>query len=166
MTEIRNSILAGLAFALFFGVLLWLKYDIHTALISGPLSGLAFGTILYFFVISKTIDRQTQLTNADGEKIICSAKANHFLNGEAVGGKLYLLADRLEFKSHRFNAQNHVQKITLREVQKVSFYNVLGIVPNGLSITLTNGKTEKYVISSRRVWRDKIEKLKNRTTIS
>jgi hypothetical protein len=160
MTEIKNSILAGLAFALFFGLFLWFRYDTHTALVSGPISGIAFGTILYFFVTSKTVNRQTQIENVNGQKIIYSGKANHFLNGEAVGGKLYLLADRLEFKSHRFNAQNHAQKISLSEVQEVGFYNVLGVMPTGLSITMTDGKIEKYVIGNRRVWRDKIKELK------
>ena len=161
MTEIRNSILAGFGFSILFGLFLWFRYDIHTALVSGSLSGLSFGTILYFFATSKTVNRQTQIQNVDEQAIIYSGKANYFLNGEAVGGKLYLLSDRLEFKSHSFNVQNYAQKIPLSEVQEVGFYNVIGIMPTGLSITLIDGKTEKFVISNRKKWRDKIQELKN-----
>jgi hypothetical protein len=160
MTEIRNSILAGLAFGLLFGLFLAARFDTHYALIAGPISGLAFGTAIYFFVTSKTVKRQTQIENLDGKPIIRSGGANHFINGEAVGGKLYLLADKLQFQSHGFNIQNHGQIIGIEQIKEVSFYNTLGLVPNGLAITTLDGQTEKFVVGNRRLWKEEIEKLK------
>jgi hypothetical protein len=160
MTEIRNAILAGLAFGLLLGLFFAVRFDTHYALIAGPVSGLAFGTALYFFVTSKTVKKQTQIANLDGKPIIRSGGANHFINGEAVGGKLYLLTDKLQFQSHSFNIQNHGQIIDLEQIKEVSFYNTLGLIPNGLAVTTLDGQTEKFVVNGRRLWKEEIEKLK------
>lgn len=160
MTEIKNSVLAGLAFGVFFGLFLALRFDPYYALIAGPISGLAFGTALYFFVTSKIVKKQTQIENLDGKPILLLGGANHFINGEAVGGKLYLLTDKLQFQSHGFNIQNHGQIIDLKQIKEVKFYNTLGLVPNGLAVMTLDGRIEKFVVSNRRLWKEEIEKLK------
>jgi hypothetical protein len=159
MTEIKNSILAGLSFVLLFGLFQAICYDINRALILGPILGLIFGLVTYFFVTSKTVKRQTQIENSDGKPIIRSGGANHFVNCEAVGGKLYLLSDKLQFQSHNFNIQNHELIIDIRKIKHVSFYNTLGLIPNGLAITVMNGKKERFVVGGRKLWREEIEKL-------
>src|ERR1039458_1895843 len=65
MTEIKNSILAGLAFGLLLGLFFAVRFDTHYALIAGPISGLAFGAALYFFVTSKTVKKQVFTTHLD-----------------------------------------------------------------------------------------------------
>ena len=161
MTEIRSSILAGLVFGLLFGLFLAVRFNISYALIAGSISGLAFGLASYFFVTSKTVKKQTQIENIDKKVIIHSGSANHFINGEAVGGKLYLLADRLQFQSHGFNFQNHEHTITLQEIEEVSFYNTLGLIPNGLAIKKRDGQTEKFVLNRRGIWKEELQKLKS-----
>lgn len=160
MTEIKNSILAGLAFGLLFGIFLAVLFDTNYALIGGPISGLAFGTALYFFVTSNTVKKQTQIENPEGKPIIRSGGANQYINGEAIGGKLYLFTDKLQFQSHGFNIQNHAQIIHLEEIKDVKFCNTLGLIPNGLTITTRAGQTEKFVVGGRRLWKDEIENLK------
>ena len=71
------------------------------------------------FAKSKTVQNQTQIENIEGQKIIYSDGANHFVNKEAVGGKLYLLTDSVEFKSHNFNIQNHSQTILLKDIKEI-----------------------------------------------
>ncbi|AWM12825.1 hypothetical protein DI487_02355 [Flavobacterium sediminis] len=161
MNEIRNSFLAGIAFGLLFGLFLAIRFEMKYALIAGPISGLAFGLILYLFASSKTVKKQTQIENIDGETVIRSGGANHFKNGEAVGGKLYLLKDKLQFQSHNFNVQNHRLSINLNQIKEVGFYNALGLIPNGLEIKTTDGQTEKFVVNGRRIWKEEIEKLKS-----
>jgi hypothetical protein len=158
MIEIRNSILAGLAFGLFFGLFLTFRYNTNYSLIGGPIFGFFFGIAIYFFVTSKTVKRQTQIENPEGKSIIHSGGANHFLNGEAVGGKLYLFIDKLQFQSHNFNIQNHSQILEINEIKEVTFFNTLGLIPNGLSILTADGKTEKLVVNNRRLWKKEIEK--------
>ena len=159
MTEIKNSILAGIAFGVLVGIYFAIRYNLTYALIAGAISGIVFGIILYFFVTSKTVKQQTQIENLEDEKVVYSGGANHFLKGEAVGGKLYLLADRFQFQSHKFNIQNHGLIIKLEEIEKVGFYNTLGLVPNGLAITKKNGNTEKFVVNNRKSWKSEIEKI-------
>ena len=162
MKNIRNSILSGLAFGLFLGLYFAFRYGIQYAMIAGPLSGLAFGIAIYFFVTSKIVKRQTQIENVDKKEIIRSCGANHFKNGEAVGGKLYLLTDKLLFKSHNFNIQNHGLEIPLGQISQTRFFNTLGLIPNGLEIHTNDGSIEKFVVSDRKKWSEEIEMNKNR----
>jgi hypothetical protein len=162
MKSIRNSILSGLAFGLFFGLYIAFRYGIQFAVIAGPVSGLAFGIAIYFFVTSKIVKQQTQIENVDENEIILSCGANHFKNREAVGGKLYLLTDKLQFKSHNFNIQNHGLEIPLVQISQTRFFNTLGLIPNGLEILTNDGRIEKFVVSDRKKWSEEIEKNKNR----
>src|SRR5690606_11841289 len=120
------------------------------------LAGIFFGTAIYLFAKSKTVQNQTKIENIEGQKKFYSGGANHFVNKEAVGGKLYLLTDSVQFKSHNFNIQNHSQTILLKDIKEVGFCYTLGIVPNGLFIT-TNSGIEKYVVNNRKIWKDQIE---------
>lgn len=156
MAEIKNSILAGIFFGISMGVVFTLMYDSKYGIVSGIISGLLFGIAIYLFITSKAVQSQTQIENIEGQKIIYSGGANHFVNKEAVGGKLYLLTDRVQFKSHNFNIQNHSQTILLNDIKEIGFCYTLGIVPNGLFIT-TSSSIERYVVNNRRIWKDKIE---------
>jgi hypothetical protein len=156
MTNIRNSILAGIGFGVLFGIFLAIRFNLNYALIAGPLSGLMFGTILYFFVNSNMIKRQTSIEIDEG-KIIRSGGANHFLNKEAVGGKLYLLEDKIIFKSHNFNTQNHKEEYLLNNITKIEFCNTLGIIPNGMKILMNENQSEQFVLNNRKFWKKDIE---------
>lgn len=123
MTDIRNSVLAAIAFGFLFGLILADRFEMKYALIASPISGLVFGLAIYFLLNSKTIKKQTRIDNIDGETVIHSGDANHFVNIEAVGGKLYLLKDKLQFQSHRFNVNNHGLVIDLHHIKEVNFYN-------------------------------------------
>jgi len=158
-TEIKNSILAGIVFGFLFGIFLTIRYGFQYALIASPISGFAFGIILYFFVTSKTVKKQTQIANVDEGAIIFSGGANHLKNGEGVGGKLYLLTDKLQFKSHSFNIQSHELVIDIGKIKEVRTYNILGLIPTGLEIITTEGQSEKFVVNNRRQWKDEIDKI-------
>lgn len=97
------------------------------------------------------------MSNPLSYSLIRVGGANHFKGIEAVGGQLFLFDDRLEFKSHSFNIQNHTLMIMLPQIAEVSFYNTLGIIPNGLKVTKTDGTVEKFVVQKRRLWKELIE---------
>jgi len=159
-TEIKNSILAGFTFGLLFGIFLAIRYGFQYALIASPISGFAFGATLYFFITSRTVENQTQIASVEGEDIIFFGAANHFKNGEGVGGKLYLLTDKLQFKSHSFNFQSHELIISLDKIKEVRVYNIFGFIPTGLMIVTNDGLIEKFAVNNRRQWKDEIDKLK------
>jgi len=164
MKEIKSAILAGVFFGILCGTFLAFRTSINYALIAGPISGLFFGVTIYFFATSKIVKQQTQIEVPDGISILYSDGANHFKNGEGVGGKLYLLTDRLQFQSHNFNIQNHGLTIDIGQIKDVSLCNIFGLVPTGLAITTLDGKKEKFVVGSRKVWKKEIEKLMRITT--
>jgi GYF domain 2 len=93
------------------------------------------------------------------DAVIHSGKANHFLHGESVGGTLYLYQQKLQFKSHSLNIQNHDSDFELKQIEEVFFYNTLGLVPNGLAIRLLNGNVEKFVVYKRKEWKKEIDNL-------
>lgn len=159
MVEKRNSILAGVAFGLSFGLFLAFRSEMEDAFIAGPILGLAFGFGVYFFVTAKPVKQQTQIEHKDGEPVIRSGGANHFKNFEAVGGKLYFFKDKLQFQSHNFNVQNHGQVINLNQIKEVEVYNTFGMIPNGLKIKNNDGKIEKFVVRDRQIWKEEIDKL-------
>lgn len=76
---------------------------------------------------------------------------------EAVGGKLFLYEDQLQFFSHGFNIQNKATVIPLAEIAEVGFYNTLGLIPNGLFVLKKDGFKERFVLSKRKVWKSAIE---------
>lgn len=160
MKEKRNSISAGIAFGILVSIALVANFGIQYAITAGTISGFMFGSSIYFFLKSKTIKKQMQLKNVDEKSIIHSGSANHFKKGEAVGGKLYLLKDKIQFKSHKMNFQNHELNIKLSDVKEVSFYNTLGLIPNGLAIKKNNDDLEKFVVNGRKTWKKEIENLK------
>ena len=49
--------------------------------------------------------------------------------------------------------------IYIDQINDVTFYNNLGIIPNGLAISLKDGRQEKFVVSGRQHWKTEIEKL-------
>ncbi|WP_443938252.1 hypothetical protein [Pedobacter sp. MW01-1-1] len=151
-TSVKNAVIASLLFMVVFGLLESFAFGLKNALIAAPIAALFFGLAIYFFSKSRKINKQTELEGINENELIYFGLANHFKGVEAVGGKLYLLPDRLVFKSHNFNIQNHRLDILLTDVQKISYYKTLGIIPNGMELTLSNGSTEKFVVNNRNHW--------------
>jgi hypothetical protein len=87
-----------------------------------------------------------------GETVVKEGAANHFKGAEAVGGKLYLTNRRLIFESHAFNVQTHTTVWPLTDIAAAKPRNTLGIVPNGMSVTLKNGGEERFVVNGRGDW--------------
>ncbi|MCX6036777.1 MAG: hypothetical protein NTW99_02575 [Chloroflexi bacterium] len=98
----------------------------------------------------------------DGETIIKEGSANHFKGLESVGGKLYLTNLRLVFKSHAINIQGHEESYRLDDIISVLPRNTLGIVPNGMTLILKDGREEKFVVNERQDWMNRIKSMKAR----
>ncbi|MDN3581978.1 hypothetical protein [Mucilaginibacter flavus] len=159
VSQTKNAFISGIVFGAFMGVFYAFQDDAKTGLICGPISGAVFGVFMYFFTNSKIVKRQTAI-DGDMDGVLYSGAANHFINKEAAGGKLYLLNNKLHFKSHRFNIQNHQLDIAITDIAEVGFYNTLGLVPNGLLISTHDGRQEKFVVNYRKIWKQEILKAK------
>jgi hypothetical protein len=160
MREIKYSIFAGIGFGFLFGLFFTLLLNLTYAVVAGSIAGIFFGLGLFLFVRSKTVKRQTSIPDEQNKKIIYSAGANHFKNGEAVGGKLYLFPEKLKFTSHNFNIQYDELEIEIKQIACIKYVNTFGIVPNGLLIETVYGSRERFVVGGRSYWKKAIEEIK------
>ena len=104
-----------------------------------------------------------ELQLAEGEKILKEGPSNHFKGAESVGGQLCLTNLRLFFKSHSLNVQTHAESYYLSDIVRVAPRNTLGIIPNGMSVFLKDGREEKFVIFGRDDWMKLISNSKARS---
>lgn len=156
----RSALVSGVIFAGLMAVFYSFQYGVLRGVLEGAAVGLVYGIAMYFVINSGWFKKKTAIEIDNGEPVVMDGGANHFLNGEAVGGKLYLTHDQLRFKSHKFNIQNHELLMNVHDIKQVGFYNIAGIIRNGIQVTMNTGKTEKFVVNKREQWVSEIEKVK------
>ena len=112
---------------------------------------------MYLFLQSQSKKLEEMAKDIDDE-ILYQGLANHIYNGEATGGYIFITKDRLIFKTHSLNMQNHSIEILLKDITALDKYNNLGFIKNGLIVTYNNNK-DKFVVNDM----DKIIKIINFT---
>ena len=159
---LRVAILYGTVMGLLIGVPAAIFVGMDTGLKGGIIFGAIFGTLfgLYMCVVtefqSRNFEKNTsQITG--GRNVLKKGPANHFMNGESVGGYLFLLDESIIFKSHKINVNNHQLILPLDEIANIKPSLTLGFVPNGMKITTSDGVVEQFVINGRKDWIRKIE---------
>jgi len=107
----------------------------------------------FFARIAKRLEMNFKIEIRNNEKLELVTSANHFKGVEGVGGKLFLTDQRLVFKSHRFNIQNHEQEFDPNKIEKIE-------TPKGKELNFEyEGKLEKFIVDEPTKW---CEKLQNR----
>ena len=87
--------------------------------------------------------------------------ANLFKGMEGVGGKLYLTPTQLIHKPHVLNIQSEETVLELANMEKVFLHSnrmIFFYIPNGLTVTMKDGKEYKFVVYGRKEWKEVIEK--------
>ena len=106
----------------------------------------------------------TKIILNTNETVIKQSAANHFVGIEGCGGRLYLTNQRLFFKTHVLNINDHELTIELDQIVRTEPCRTFLIVPNGLKLILKSGKTEQFVISKRNIWLKEInEQMQNKS---
>lgn len=151
---------------IFGGVVFFLQFYFFNLPLVGMITrsviaGVTFALLLKQFVSSKTVQQQTNVEVSENDNLIRTAPANHLYKGDSAGGKLYLFKDRLHFKSHQMNMNNHEMVIDIQDIRNASLFNFLFIIPTGLKVTTRNGKKEKFVVENRKQWMEDINRLTN-----
>lgn len=154
-----NFLKAGLPFGVIMGVVFSLVYDWMTGTIGGILAGILFGVTIALFVAYQSKKFTENRPLKPDEELIKEGGANHFFNGEAVGGWIYLTNSRLFFKSHNSNLQNHEITIPIREIDFAERANTFGFIPNQLRLTLRDGQIEKFVVKGSKDWVNSVKNL-------
>jgi len=78
--------------------------------------GVAPLTVGPIFMVVRALGPKPVVELAPGERLLEEIPANHFLGGEARGGKLLLTDRRIAFRPHRFNVQQDTWAISRSEV--------------------------------------------------
>jgi hypothetical protein len=149
---LKTALFTGVPFGLFMGLFLALSYGRKVGVPMGFACGLLFGIFVALFAESQRKKMQSRDGTLDGEAILFQGPANHFQNTEGRGGWLTFTATRLVFKSHGMNIQNQSLNIKVGEILEVRPTLTIGFIPNGLRITLKNGRQESFVVQNRNKW--------------
>lgn len=159
---LHHVLFAGLVFGGAMGVLLGLQtgsayYGFH----GGFLSGAAFAWILAKFlkvsVSTNRLELDGRAAGFDaGEVLLHHGPANHWKGAESVGGKLFLTSKRLRFRSHKLNVQSHDESYPVADIVDVEPVRTLGIVPNGVRVSLRDGRQERFVVMGRAAWLERL----------
>ncbi len=102
-------------------------------------------------VVAPALGKQITLLPEVGE-VLLEEGASHFKGREAVGGKLFLTEEKLIFKSHRFNIQNHTETFLLEKIQNVT------LVKDRLLTFDYEGKPHKFTIIKAEQWVERLSK--------
>ena len=133
-------------------------------LVTGAASGLAFGLAMAGFMAIQRRRFSRTRPEFRGEELLHDGPANHFVNGEGVGGWLFLTRDRLLFRSHQVNIQPHELSVPLADIAEIQPVRTARIFPNGLRLVTRSGREERFVVEAHRRWSDEILKELRRVT--
>lgn len=156
MSKFKPALIAALIFTIIQSIYFGFTVGPFGAIIIAPITGILFGLFVYFFSNSRRIQNQTQITIEENQSVIKLGVANHFRKAEAAGGRLYLLNDCIRFKPHKLNFQSHELEIQLQDIVNVTTFNSLGLIPNGIKIHTCHGTVEKFVVTGRKDWLEKL----------
>ncbi|MFC5467541.1 hypothetical protein ACFPPD_02355 [Cohnella suwonensis] len=83
------------------------------------------------------------------EPVLFKKAANLFRGIESVGGWLHASETRMKFVPHALNIQSAPLDIPYADIASIAKRNTMGIVPNGILLTLKSGARHKFVLYKR-----------------
>lgn len=83
--------------------------------------------------------------SSDAEEIVGKFSANLFRGIEGVGGRLIVTNQRLLFEAHKLNLQRAPLEIPLDQISDVAETKVIGLIPNGVTVTCRSGEQHQFV---------------------
>ncbi len=96
-------------------------------------------------ITASILEKQVSLSSEE-ETAVLEEGASHVKGIEAVGGKLFLTADQLIFKSHKFDIQNHTEAFLLDKIYDVR------IMKNRFLTFEYEGKLQKFAVINKEQW--------------
>lgn len=156
-----NAFYAGSFFGLFFGLLIslangWLPPrsggDVVAMVMAMLTSGILFGVLWSLLMRRPFALADGEIPLMAGETFEYSSPANHFLNLEGRGGRLALTRTSLVFMPHAVNLQTRSLRIARADIAGAAAVKTLGLIPNGLAVTLKSGRIERFVVDDQAAW--------------
>jgi len=106
-------------------------------------------------------DFQSRLS--PGEQLLIKSPAKHFRQFDGIGGQLHLTNKRLIFIPNPLHYQKYELSIPLKSIVQVEPYKINMVINKGMAVILRDRKPERFLISSRMEWIEKIDELKSTT---
>jgi hypothetical protein len=156
-----NTFYAGSFFGVFFGLFIslingWMPPrsggDVVAIVTAMLTSGILFGVLRNLLMRLPFVPADGDIPLMAGETFEYSSPANHFLNLEGRGGRLALTKTHLMFMPHVANLQKRGVRIARAEIAGAAAVKTLGLIPNGLAVTLKSGRIERFVVDDRDAW--------------
>ena len=156
--RVKYSILSGFLLALIMFIYLAFTSKIDIAIVISIFIFLISPILFYFKIFSK-VDFTEKFQKIDKRLVIHSGMSIHLKDGLTVGGTLYLLSDKLIFQTNMINfIKRHEKTILLDQIAEVDVKDAMGFIKNSLYITNRNHESDKFIVTKREVWKEKIEK--------
>ncbi|MBU1239591.1 PH domain-containing protein [Myxococcota bacterium] len=150
--NVQQFFATAIPFGLALGVVVWLTGDPVSGVFAGIAGGILFAIMLIRFQKAQAQKLSIKGPSYEGKAIIYQGAANHFIGMESRGGWLILTEKALYFKSHQHNINKSDCTVPLVDITDVKPSNTLGLIPNGITVTHSQGKTERFVVRQRKEW--------------
>jgi hypothetical protein len=153
----KSTLLAFAVFGLAMGIYSALATrSLLLGLVLGVIAGAGFAVFIWIFRIVVQRSRRFGMKNvtgwADDEAIIRSGPANMFRHGLAEGGMLFLTNTRVRFRTHRASAEVGDYSFPVAHISSVQPCRTLGVVPNGIEVNMSDGRSNRFVVEDRAEW--------------
>ena len=171
LQSFRTAACAGLAFGVFYGLIMTVIEGRFPSIGQGGSAALIreyagnalfFAVLIWLFLRSPIIPKAADLPLEPGETLVHTGLANHFLNFEGRGGRLALTSTHLRFVPHAVNLQRGSVDIPLAEIANVRPVRIFKIIPNGIAVTRSSGKVERFAVNARMEWLDALNRIVKR----
>lgn len=159
----KNAAISGTIFGIVMGAVFCLIGGAYSGIVVGIISAILFA--ISMGVVMRKLTRkfaESRAQIAGNQSVVMDGPANHFRGVESVGGWLFLTTEKLIFKSHSVNIQNHEWTVPLDEISEVSGIKTYGFIPNGLLVTTADGHRERFVVNHPKAWVGKIGEARSR----
>ena len=153
----QSTLLAFLVFALVMGAYTtFVSKSIAIGIVLGLISGAVFALLMLLLTVVFKRFRMFGLKDIKGwapdEVEVRSGLANMMRHGLGEGGMLFLTNKRLRFCSHRAGVEVADHSFPLATIASVASCRTLGLVPNGLLVQMSDGRSARFVVDDRTGW--------------
>lgn len=145
-----NFVIAWLGWGIPMGLLCSVMFmSLLKGLILGLMGGVFFAGVMTIFtqILFKRKDKLRERYGLKGE-VLYDGAANHMVGKNAIGGWIFLMADRFCFASHAINVVVGVWSIPYSEIADVT----KGKMIRSIAIHSKNGEVDEFVVNNCNEW--------------
>jgi len=149
------SVVFALAMVLLIVPVMYFVAELITAVYLAVGAGFVFGLTMAWISYRSSQYFYSRIELYAAEALLHQGPANHYVDGEAVGGWMYLTNKRIVYASHNLNYFVHAWEVPLSEISATSLCKTMNVFSNGLVLHTTQGE-RVFVVEKRKFWQHEI----------